>query len=44
LRAGYRVLRITYRRFTEEPDAVLDDIRALAALAAFEAPPRALRR
>jgi hypothetical protein len=34
-RAGYRVLRVTYRRFTDDLEAVLDDIRALAALSAF---------
>lgn len=31
MRAGNRVLRVTYRRFTDTPDAVVDDIRALAA-------------
>jgi very-short-patch-repair endonuclease len=33
-RHGYRVLRITYRRLKEEPEAVLADILALARLAA----------
>ena len=28
-RAGYRVLRITHRRLTEEPEAVISDLRAL---------------
>jgi restriction endonuclease-like protein/putative AbiEi antitoxin of type IV toxin-antitoxin system len=31
-RAGYRVLRVTYRRFTDRPASVIDDIRALAGL------------
>jgi len=32
-RAGFRVLRVTYRRLIDAPARVLDDIRALAALA-----------
>lgn len=31
MRAGQRVLRITYRRLSDHPADVLDDIRALAA-------------
>jgi hypothetical protein len=31
-RAGYRVLRVTYRRFIDRPASVIDDIRALAGL------------
>ncbi len=33
-RHGYRILRITYKRLQEQPDAVLADILALARLAA----------
>jgi very-short-patch-repair endonuclease len=33
-RHGYRILRITYKRVHEQPDAVLSDILALARLAA----------
>lgn len=33
-RAGYRVLRVTFKRLHEDPAGVIDDIRALIALAA----------